>query len=94
MRWWSMRPRRRRVRESSRSTRSKPAFPPSSSRSGNMDPNHRDNMAFLRICSGRFERDMQVYSARLGKKIRMTRMHRLCPERETLEEAFAGDVVG
>ena len=62
---------------------------------GNMDPNHRDNMAFLRICSGRFERDMQVYSARLGKKIRMTRMHRLfARERETLEEAFAGDVVG
>ncbi len=62
---------------------------------GNMDPMHRDNMAFLRICSGRFERDMPVYNPRLGKKIRMTRMHRLfARDRETLDEAFAGDVVG
>jgi peptide chain release factor 3 len=62
---------------------------------GNMDPMHRDSMAFLRICSGRFERDMLVHHPRLGKKIRMTRLHRLfARDRETVDEAFAGDVVG
>jgi peptide chain release factor 3 len=61
----------------------------------NMDPLHRDRMAFLRICSGRFERDMLVHHHRLGRKIRMTRMHRLfAQERETIEVAFPGDVVG
>jgi peptide chain release factor 3 len=61
----------------------------------NMDPQHRDRMAFLRICSGRFEKDMMVYHARLGRKIRMTRPHRLFGrDRETIEEAFPGDVVG
>jgi len=43
----------------------------------NMDPQHRDRMAFLRIVSGRFEKDMMVYHARLDRKIRMTRPHRL-----------------
>ncbi len=62
---------------------------------GNMDPMHRDSMAFLRICSGRFERDMYVYHPRLEKKVRMTRPHRLfARDRQTVEEAFAGDVVG
>lgn len=62
---------------------------------GNMDPMHRDSMAFLRICSGRFERDMLVHHPRLGKKVRMTRLHRLfARDRQTVEEAFAGDVVG
>ncbi|MBI3604169.1 MAG: peptide chain release factor 3, partial [Nitrospirae bacterium] len=61
----------------------------------NMDPQHRDRMAFLRICSGRFEKDMMVYHARLGRKIRMTRPHRLFGrDRETIDEAFPGDVVG
>lgn len=62
---------------------------------GNMDPQHRDSMAILRICSGRFERDMLVNHPRLGRKIRMTRLHRLfARDRETIEEAFPGDVVG
>jgi peptide chain release factor 3 len=62
---------------------------------GNMDPNHRDSMAILRVCSGRFERDMLVNHPRLGRKIRMTRLHRLfARDRETIEEAFPGDVVG
>jgi peptide chain release factor 3 len=62
---------------------------------GNMDPLHRDSMAFLRICSGRFERDMLVYHPRLRKKVRMTRLHRLfARDRQTVDEAFAGDVVG
>jgi peptide chain release factor 3 len=61
----------------------------------NMDPQHRDSMAFLRICSGRFERDMLVHHPRLGKRIRMTRLHRLfARERTTIEEAWPGDVVG
>ncbi len=61
----------------------------------NMDPQHRDRMAFLRICSGRFEKDMAVHHFRLGKKIKLSRPHRLfARERETVEEAYAGDVVG
>ena len=62
---------------------------------GNMDPHHRDSMAILRVCSGRFERDMLVNHPRLGRKIRMTRLHRLfARDRETIDEAFPGDVVG
>ena len=61
----------------------------------NMDPLHRDCMAFLRVCSGRFTKDMQVNHPRLGRTIRMTRPHRLfARERETIDEAFPGDVVG
>ncbi len=62
---------------------------------GNMDPMHRDSMAFLRICSGRFDRDMLVHHPRQGKKFRMTRPHRLfARDRQGLDMAFAGDVVG
>lgn len=61
----------------------------------NMDPLHRDCLAFVRICSGRFTKDMQVYHPRLGKTLRMARPHRLfARERETIEEAFPGDVIG
>ncbi len=61
----------------------------------NMDPRHRDQMAFLRVCSGRFEKDMLVQHPRLGRSIRMSRPHRLfARERETVDEAFPGDVVG
>jgi len=61
----------------------------------NMDPKHRDQMAFLRVCSGHFEKDMVVHHPRLGRKIRMNRPHRLfARERDTIEEAFPGDVVG
>ncbi|MDX2065003.1 MAG: peptide chain release factor 3 [Fimbriimonadaceae bacterium] len=61
----------------------------------NMDPNHRDRIAFLRIVSGKFEKDMQVNHPRLGKPIRLTRPQRLfANERETVEEAYAGDIVG
>jgi peptide chain release factor 3 len=61
----------------------------------NMDPLHRDRMAFLRVCSGRFEKDMLVQHPRLGRKVRMARPHRLfARDRETVEEAYAGDVVG
>lgn len=61
----------------------------------NMDPRHRDRMAFLRVCSGRFRKDMEVRHPRLGRSVRLTRPHRLfAQERETVEEAFPGDVVG
>jgi peptide chain release factor 3 len=61
----------------------------------NMDPQHRDRMAFIRVCSGRFEKDMPVHSPRLGHSIRMTRPHRVfARERETVSEAFPGDVIG
>ena len=55
----------------------------------NMDPLHRDCMAFLRVCSGRFTKDMQVNHPRLGRTIRMTRPHRLfARERETSTRRF------
>jgi peptide chain release factor 3 len=61
----------------------------------NMDPRHRDRMAFLRVCSGRFEKDMAVYHPRLRRTIQMTRSHRLfARDRETLLEAYPGDVIG
>ncbi|MCB0323756.1 MAG: peptide chain release factor 3, partial [Bdellovibrionales bacterium] len=61
----------------------------------NLDPRHRDRIAFVRICSGRFERDMEVLHPRTGKKLRLSRAHRLFgQERETVEEAYAGDIVG
>jgi peptide chain release factor 3 len=61
----------------------------------NMDRFHRDRMAFLRICSGRFTRDMSVHHARLDRSLRMTRTHRLFGrDRETIETAFPGDVIG
>ena len=61
----------------------------------NMDPAHRDRIAFMRVVSGRFEKDMEVVHGRTGKKLRLTRPQRLfAQERETVEEAYAGDVVG
>ncbi len=61
----------------------------------NMDPKHRDRLAFVRICSGRFERDMSVVHTRTGKRIRLSSSHKVFGrERETLDEAYPGDVVG
>lgn len=61
----------------------------------NMDPRHRDRMAFLRVCSGRFEKDMMVHSPRLGRSIRMSRPHRLfAQDRETVDVAYPGDIIG
>jgi peptide chain release factor 3 len=61
----------------------------------NMDPRHRDRVAFLRVCSGTFERDMTVRNMRTGKDVRLTRAMRLfAAERESVDIAFAGDVVG
>ncbi|HET9391957.1 MAG TPA: peptide chain release factor 3 [Candidatus Rubrimentiphilum sp.] len=61
----------------------------------NMDPRHRDRVAFVRICSGKFERDMTVRNVRSGKDVRLSRAMKLfASERESLEAAYAGDVVG
>jgi peptide chain release factor 3 len=60
-----------------------------------MDPRHRDRIAFLRVCSGKFERDMTVRNVRTGKDVRLTRAMKLfASERESVDVAFAGDVVG
>lgn len=61
----------------------------------NMDKRHRDSMAFLRICSGRFERDLVVKHHRLNREIRLSRPHGMVAgERTTLDYAFPGDVIG
>jgi peptide chain release factor 3 len=61
----------------------------------NMDPRHRDRVAFLRVCSGEFARDMTVRNARTGAELRLSRAMRLfADDRESLETAYAGDVVG
>ena len=61
----------------------------------NMDPQHRDRIAFVRICSGKFESGMRVWHYRLGKEIRLARAEQLfAQERQTVHEAWAGDVVG
>lgn len=61
----------------------------------NMDRRHRDSMAFLRVCSGRFERDLVVKHHRLGREIRLSRPHgMIAGERSTLDDAYPGDVIG
>jgi peptide chain release factor 3 len=61
----------------------------------NMDPRHRDRVAFLRICSGRFVPGMPVHLARTGRTVRLTAPQQfLGRERMAVEEAWPGDVVG
>jgi peptide chain release factor 3 len=61
----------------------------------NMDKRHRDSMAFIRICSGRFERDLIVKNHRTGREIRLSRPHGMVAgERTTLDTAYPGDVIG
>jgi peptide chain release factor 3 len=61
----------------------------------NMDPKHRDRIAFIRVVSGRFEREMSVVHVQSGKKIRLSSAQKLFgQERETVEEGEAGDVIG
>ena len=60
-----------------------------------MNPKHRDRVAFVRIVSGKFERDMNVLNARAGERMRLGNSQRLfARERETVDDAYAGDVVG
>lgn len=61
----------------------------------NMDPRHRDRVAFLRICSGEFQRGMKVYHPRLDRELRLAYANTfMARDRETVEEAYAGDIVG
>ncbi|MEM9979688.1 MAG: peptide chain release factor 3, partial [Cyanobacteria bacterium P01_D01_bin.2] len=61
----------------------------------NMDPRHRDRVAFVRVCSGRFEKDMVVNHARSGKNVRLSHPQKLFGQgRESLEAAYPGDVIG
>nr|WP_309690492.1 peptide chain release factor 3 [Armatimonas sp.] len=61
----------------------------------NMDPNHRDRVAFLRVVSGRFERDMVAFNPRSKKSVRLTRPQKLfASDRETVEVAYPGDIIG
>ncbi|MBX7143977.1 MAG: peptide chain release factor 3 [Oligoflexia bacterium] len=61
----------------------------------NMNPKHRDSMAFMRVCSGRFERDMVVKHHRSGKDVRLSRSYSLvAQDRATVDMAYAGDIVG
>jgi peptide chain release factor 3 len=61
----------------------------------NMDPKHRDRVAFVRVCTGKFEKDMTVQHARTGKTVRLSRPQKLFAQgRESLDEAFPGDIIG
>ena len=61
----------------------------------NMDPRHRDRVAFVRVCSGKFTKDMAVSNSRLGRAVRATRAYRFFGrDRETVTEAYAGDIIG
>jgi peptide chain release factor 3 len=61
----------------------------------NMDPKHRDRIAFARVVSGRFERDMFVIHAQSGRRVRLGNATKLFGnQRETVDDAVAGDVVG
>ena len=61
----------------------------------NMDPKHSDRVAFVRVCTGKFEKDMTVKHARTGKTVRLSRPQKLFAQgRESLDVAYAGDVIG
>ena len=61
----------------------------------NLDPRHRDRVAYVRVCAGRFRREMEVLHPRSGRKLRLNRAHRLFgQDRETMQEAYPGDVIG
>ena len=61
----------------------------------NMDPQHRDRVAFLRVCSGHFQRGMKIKHLRLGRDIQVHNpITFLARERELVEDAYAGDIIG
>ncbi len=60
-----------------------------------MNKAHRDRIAFMRICSGKFEAGMEVNHVQGGKKIRLTQPQQLmAQDRKIVEEAYAGDIIG
>ncbi|HZE04909.1 MAG TPA: peptide chain release factor 3, partial [Solirubrobacteraceae bacterium] len=61
----------------------------------NMDPRHRDRIAFLRVSSGRFERGMRATNARTGRAVALAYAHELFgQDRSTIEDAYPGDIIG
>ncbi len=61
----------------------------------NMDPGHRDRIAFVRICSGTYKKGMKVKHVRLGKEIKLAdAVTFMAADREQVEEAFTGDIIG
>ncbi|MBW1866839.1 MAG: peptide chain release factor 3, partial [Deltaproteobacteria bacterium] len=61
----------------------------------NMDPAHRDRIAFIRICSGKFKRGMKVMHHRIGKNVTFANTTIfMAQDRENVEEAFPGDIIG
>ncbi len=61
----------------------------------NLDPKHRDRIAFLRVCSGRFERNKYFHHVRIDKDVRFSNPYSfLARDKEVVDEAFPGDVVG
>lgn len=61
----------------------------------NLDPRHRDRIAFLRVCSGRFERNTYYHHTRIDKDVRFSAPYSfLAREKDVIEEAFPGDVIG
>ncbi len=61
----------------------------------NMDPNHRDRIAFLRICSGKYQQGMKMRHVRLGKDIQIANaLTFMAGERDRVVEAYAGDIIG
>ena len=61
----------------------------------NMDPGHRDRIAFVRVCSGRFERGMALVNCRSGKEVKtVAAVSFLSQRRDIVDEAYAGDIIG
>jgi len=61
----------------------------------NMDPQHRDRVAFIRVCTGRFEKNMMVKHVRLNKSIRLSRpLNFFAQDRILVDEAYPGDILG
>ncbi|MBA1186911.1 peptide chain release factor 3 [Stutzerimonas nitrititolerans] len=61
----------------------------------NMDPRHRDRIAFMRVCSGKYEQGMKMRHVRIGKDIKIgDALTFFSSDRERLEEAFGGDIIG
>ncbi|WP_286847470.1 EF-Tu/IF-2/RF-3 family GTPase, partial [Spongiibacter sp. UBA6593] len=61
----------------------------------NMDPKHRDRIAFMRICSGTYKKGMKMRHVRLGKDVKIAdAVSFLAGDRELVEEAVSGDIIG
>src|SRR5690606_36475928 len=61
----------------------------------NMDPQHRDRVAFMRVCSGRFSAGMKAFRVRSGKELKLSNaLTFMASDREIADEAWPGDVIG